>query len=115
MADSMDVDSEGQNGTTPSPPAQANMPGSSNTPKVTNGTSPSTPNGDAPVPPPHKSDPTSPAPAPAATSTAEDAEAFKANGNKFYKNKEYKKAIEEYTKGNLFLVCLVVFANVYHQ
>ena len=97
MSDPMDVESEPQNGVPSSSLAQENMPGSFETPK-TNGTSPS---GDAaPAPPPHKSNPTSPA-TPAAP-TPEEAEAFKANGNKFYKNKEYKKAIEEYTRGRLF-------------
>jgi DnaJ family protein C protein 7 len=87
MADSMDVDTEQQ------------MPGSFDAPQ-TNGTS----NGEeAPAPPPHKSSPSSlddAAAAPAPAPTAEDAEAFKTEGNKFYKNKEYKKAIEAYTKGN---------------
>lgn len=89
----MEVDSEGQNGASASPLGQTNMPGSFDTPKTNSTTS----NGDAaPPPPPHKSNPSSPA-APAAP-TPEEAEAFKANGNKFYKNKEYKKAIDEYTK-----------------
>jgi DnaJ family protein C protein 7 len=97
MSDHMDIDTEGQNGvpTSPSPSPQTNVPGAFDTPQ-TNGTS-SSPTGDGPTPPPHKSSPTSPAPAAAAT--PEEAEAFKANGNKFYKAKDYKKAIEEYTKG----------------
>lgn len=104
MSDPMEIDSEAQNGAPSSPLAQANMPGSFDTPK-TNGTAP---NGDtAPAPPPHKSNPTSPAPP--AGPTLEEAEAFKANGNKFYKNKEYKKAIEEYTKGRLFRFILLLF------
>lgn len=86
----MDVDS------TPSSPAQSTMLGSfaatPNANGATNGT-----NGQAPAPPPHKSPPTSPA----ATLTVEDAEAFKTAGNKFYKAKEYGKAIDEYTKGQL--------------
>jgi DnaJ homolog subfamily C member 7 len=92
----MDIDSEGPNGAAPaSPAAQANMPGSFDAPK-TNGRKDSV-NGEGPVPPPHKSNPTSPVPI--AAPTAEEAEAFKTAGNKFYKAKEYKKAIEEYTKG----------------
>lgn len=91
----MDIDSEGPNGMPSSPSTQANMPGAFDTPKA-NGTNT---NGEGPVPPPHKSNPTSPVAAPA--STPEEAEAFKANGNKFYKSKEYKKAIEEYTKGRI--------------
>lgn len=97
MSDPMEIDSEGLNGTPASPPPQTKMPGSFDTPKTNGSSSASNTNGDAPAPPPHKSNPTSPA-APAAP-TPEEAEAFKANGNKFYKAKEYKKAIEEYTKG----------------
>ena len=93
----MDVDSEGPNGAPTSPPPQANMPGAFDSPKP-NGT-PAASNGEGPVPPPHKSNPTSPAAA--SPPTVEEAEAFKAAGNKFYKAKEYKKAIEEYTKGML--------------
>jgi DnaJ family protein C protein 7 len=93
--DRMDVDSEGPNGAPTSPPPQTNMPGSFDSPKMngTNGTA----NGEGPVPPPHKSNPTSPASV--AGPTPEEAEAFKTAGNKFYKAKEYKKAIEEYSKG----------------
>lgn len=56
-----------------------------------NGTAPEQ-NGDnaAPPPPPHRT-PTSPPPV--------DAEACKAAGNKFFKAKDYTKAIQEYTKG----------------
>jgi DnaJ family protein C protein 7 len=87
----MDIDYEGQNGAPSSPLPQNNIPGSFDTPK-TNGTM----NREGPVPPPHKSGPTSPVPV--ATPISEDAEAFKTAGNKFYKAREYKKAIEEYTK-----------------
>ncbi|EOO04138.1 putative small glutamine-rich tetratricopeptide repeat-containing protein a protein [Phaeoacremonium minimum UCRPA7] len=61
---------------------------------ITNGgtTSPP-PQGDIPVPPPHKSQPSSPKPSP-----AEEAESFKNLGNKFFKEKNYARAIEEYTK-----------------
>ncbi|KEQ96206.1 hypothetical protein AUEXF2481DRAFT_64813 [Aureobasidium subglaciale EXF-2481] len=49
-------------------------------------------NGDAaPAPPPHKT-PTTPPP------STEDAEAFKAAGNKYFKAGDYTKAIQEYTK-----------------
>ena len=90
--DRMDVD---EGGAPTSPPPQASMPGAFDSPK-TNGTN-GTPNGEGPVPPPHKSNPTSPVAV--AAPTPEEAEAFKTAGNKFYKAKEYKKAIEEYTKG----------------
>ena len=47
--------------------------------------------GAKPVPPPHRSPPPE--------IPAVDAEACKAAGNKFYKEKQYEKAIAEYTKG----------------
>lgn len=100
--DRMDIDSEGPIAAPTSPPPQASIPGSFETPTPkTNGAngpvnSPKEKAQEGPVPPPHKSNPTSPTAAPA--SAADEAEAFKAAGNKFYKAKEYKKAIEEYTK-----------------
>lgn len=103
-SDRMDVDSEPPARSSPpyvapaSPPPQANVPGAFEPPKPTpkvNGTSKT--ENEGPVPPPHKSNPASPVAAPAPT--PEDAEAFKAAGNKLYKAREYKKAIEEYTKG----------------
>jgi DnaJ homolog subfamily C member 7 len=54
-----------------------------------------------PVPPPHRT-PTSPPPQQEPEPPKVDpeaAEAFKAQGNKFYKAKQYEKAIDEYTKG----------------
>jgi DnaJ family protein C protein 7 len=106
--DRMEIDSEEPVKQSPpyvapptSPPPQANVPAPAfDTPKPVpkvNGTNGM--NGEGPVPPPHKSNPTSPAPPPAPVPTADDAEAFKTAGNKFYKAKEYRKAIEEYTKG----------------
>jgi DnaJ family protein C protein 7 len=47
-----------------------------------------------PAPPPHRSAPQSPA-----QTAAEDAETFKNEGNKYFKAKDYTKAIEYYTKG----------------
>lgn len=105
-SDRMDIDSEAVNGAPSSPQPQQNIPGAFDSPKL-NGRKDSTVNGAAedqgPVPPPHKSNPTSPVPA--AAPTPEDAEAFKTAGNKFYKAKEYKKAIEEYTKGMIVVRC----------
>ena len=49
---------------------------------------------DVPVPPPHRSQPSSPVPTPEA-----EAEAYKLAGNKFFKEKEFRRAIDEYTKG----------------
>ncbi|KAK6006174.1 hypothetical protein QM012_006584 [Aureobasidium pullulans] len=63
--------------------SQTNGTGAADTP---------TQNGDtAPAPPPHKT-PTTPPP------STEDAEAFKAAGNKYFKAGDYTKAIAEYTK-----------------
>ncbi|KOS19271.1 DnaJ -like protein subfamily C member 7 -like protein [Escovopsis weberi] len=47
----------------------------------------------APPPPPHKSTPTSPIP-----STVDEAETFKTAGNRYFKEKNYAKAIEQYSK-----------------
>ncbi len=51
-----------------------------------------------PVPPPHMT-PASPVAAQQPAKPAVDAEACKAQGNKFYKAQQYDKAVEEYTKG----------------
>jgi DnaJ family protein C protein 7 len=89
---SMDVDSEPVNGArSPTPPnpksnAQANF-----SVPIPNGSSH---DDGAPPPPPHKSNPGSPTITP-----EEDAEAYKAAGNRFFKEKNYYKAIEQYSKG----------------
>lgn len=93
---SMDVDGSDQNGVT-SPPAES----SQTTPaKATSGAVPDIGNGTSteingneeksPTPPPHRS-PVKP---------AVDAEACKAVGNKFFKAKDYLRAVIEYTKGS---------------
>lgn len=64
----------------------------SDTPPATNGSS-SPKKDDAPAPPPHKTDPNSPPPTP-----ADEAEVFKNLGNKFFKERNYRRAIEEYSK-----------------
>lgn len=83
---------------TPSSPMNGSVPGAFPQP---NGSA-SKVNGDAPRPPPHRT-PTSPPPSKNPTSppaaNPEAAEAFKANGNKFFKAKDYSAAIREYTKG----------------
>ncbi|KAJ4268756.1 hypothetical protein NW762_002824 [Fusarium torreyae] len=87
---SMDVDGEPVNGArsttppNPNPNAQANF-----SVPIPNG---STHDG-APPPPPHKSNPGSPTITP-----EEDAESYKAAGNRFFKEKNYYKAIEQYSK-----------------
>lgn len=85
--DAMDIDREPVNGASgsPKPSAQANF-----SVPIPNGTM----HGEPPAPPPHKSAPSSPAP-----STVDEAEAFKAAGNKFFKEKDYRKAIEQYSNG----------------
>lgn len=105
---SMDIDREPANGNPSSPPPQSSpVPSgpsqSTFTVPVTNGaaspvTSPVNGNGDGdvPVPPPHKSNPSSPKPTP-----EDEAEEFKNAGNKFFKEKDYQRAIAEYTKGTL--------------
>jgi DnaJ family protein C protein 7 len=81
----MDVDS----------PVQASSPSAENKTPAVNGTNGVKKDDEAPAPPPHKS------PSPPARPTPEEAEAFKTAGNTFYKNKEFRKAIEEYSKGRL--------------
>ncbi|KAG9234261.1 hypothetical protein BJ875DRAFT_504828 [Amylocarpus encephaloides] len=97
--DRMDIDGEGPQSAPVSPPPQTKMPGSFDTPKMNgshaSGSATNASNGGGPAPPPHRSNPTSPA---AATPTPDEAEAFKTSGNKYYKAHNYKKAIEEYTK-----------------
>jgi len=100
---SMDIDREPPSGTPSSPPPQ--QPASQATPSssaskmpaaaAANGVpSPMNIDSDVPVPPPHRSQPSSPTPSP-----LEEAEAYKAAGNRFFKEKDYKRAIEEYSKG----------------
>lgn len=100
----MDVDSEVPNSSQPTPmdldtETPSGKENRSASPEIskTNGVN-SAPTEDVPPPPAHKSGPSSPE---AEILTAEDAEAFKLAGNKFFKAKDYKKAIEEYTKGAL--------------
>jgi DnaJ family protein C protein 7 len=87
----MDIDREPVNGasnpSSPNPSAQANF-----SVPIPNGTTHDEP----PAPPPHGSNPSSPVP-----SVMEEAEGYKAQGNKFFKDKSYKSAIEYYTKGNV--------------
>jgi hypothetical protein len=94
---SMDVDGSDQNGVTSppveSPPLTPAKATSGAFPENTNGISTEI-NGQedkSPTPPPHRS-PVKP---------AIDAEACKAAGNKFFKAKDYLRAVTEYTKGSL--------------
>ncbi|ROT38557.1 small glutamine-rich tetratricopeptide repeat-containing protein A [Sodiomyces alkalinus F11] len=100
-SDPMDVDRE-SNGVPSSPPS-APQPGAQTTfsVPVPNGITVNTAvngngsgsGGDAPAPPPHKSNPSSPVP-----TTEDEAEEYKSAGNKFFKEKDYKNAIMQYTK-----------------
>ncbi|KPM35342.1 hypothetical protein AK830_g11219 [Neonectria ditissima] len=102
---SMDIDREPVNGaarasTPPNPGANANVSANANAnanPSAQANFSVPIPNGgsheEAPPPPPHKSNPGSPTPTP-----LEDAESYKAAGNRFFKDKNYAKAIEQYSK-----------------
>lgn len=79
--------------TTPAP----ETPGSFPTTNGTNGTADEeSANAGAPAPPPHKSQPSPPPPP---EIRPEDAEKFKAEGNKYYKAGKYAAAIDEYGKG----------------
>ncbi|KAI9645910.1 hypothetical protein NHQ30_005347 [Ciborinia camelliae] len=78
-------------------PSSKPAPKTSPQPSATNGQNvPVDGEGPPPPPPAHKSNPTSPQAV--APPTPEEAEAFKDSGNRYYKVKQYKKAIEEYTK-----------------
>lgn len=98
----MDQDEEGPASSLPSSPPPAMSPGPVSGANGVNGV-----NGlnddDSPIPPPHKV-PTSPPPQPQPPpppppKPTVDAEACKAAGNKFFKAKDYAKAIKEYSKG----------------
>ncbi|KAI1331253.1 TPR-like protein [Xylariaceae sp. FL0255] len=92
--DKMDVDKENSAAPPSSPPPQPQPQESFAVPVTspTNGTRSPT-NGEGPAPPPHRSNPSSPIP-----NDAEQAENFKSLGNKSFKDKQYKKAITEYSK-----------------
>ncbi|GAB7339690.1 hypothetical protein MBLNU457_6266t1 [Dothideomycetes sp. NU457] len=83
----MDGESDQNRPSEPSSPATGSAPGAF---PETNGTNGTHKEDEAPAPPPHKS---SPPPKPEV-----DAEACKAAGNKFFKAREWEKAIQEYTK-----------------
>ncbi|KAG5976007.1 hypothetical protein E4U56_002672 [Claviceps arundinis] len=88
MGDSVDMDQA----TSASPSASQNHNAKLQTNfsvPITNGTH----KDEAPAPPPHRSNPSSPVP-----TQQDDAEAYKAAGNRFFKERNYTKAIEQYTK-----------------
>ena len=94
-ADTMDVDHEDTDSSAASSPATAPP---SAFPDANGETYDTEINSDAsPIPPPHRSKPAfSPPPI---QQPALDGEACKTLGNKYFKNKDYVKAIAEYTKG----------------
>lgn len=85
-SNSMDIDREPVNGAPSTPPANPSAQANFAVP-IPNGAS----HDEAPVPPPHKSNPSSPVPTP-----QDDAEAYKAAGNRFFKERNYAKAIAQY-------------------
>lgn len=92
MSDQMDVDREPVNGASAPAPQNQNASAQANfSVPITNGNH----SEEAPAPPPHRSNPSSPVPTP-----QDDAEAYKAAGNRFFKEKNYTKAIEQYSKGD---------------
>lgn len=97
--DRMDIDPPSSAAAPSSPPRQESPPAADKTgeetPPATNGSS-SPKKEDAPAPPPHTTDPNSPPPTP-----ADEAEIFKNLGNKFFKERDYRRAIDEYSKGLL--------------
>ncbi|ATY63781.1 DNAJ domain containing [Cordyceps militaris] len=83
----MDIDREPLNGPStppPNPSAQTNF-----SVPIQNGNGPDGP----PAPPPHKSNPSSPTPSP-----LDEAEVCKALGNKFFKERSFAQAIEQYSR-----------------
>lgn len=94
---SMEIDdaAKASSPATPSSPAPETTSAPGAFPETTNGVNGDTNEEESPKPPPHKVQPTpQPPPKPEV-----DAEACKAAGNKFFKAKDYTKAIAEYTKG----------------
>lgn len=86
--------------TTPAPetPTPGAFPQTNGT--TTNGTGKHDEEESGPAPPPHKTAASPVAETPvSAEEKAAEAEAYKAAGNKFYKAKQYEKAIQEYSKG----------------
>lgn len=92
----MDVDPPTSPPSSSSPPPQPAQPQpqSAFSVPITNGTKKTNGESAAPPVPPHRSNPSSPVPSP-----EEEAEAFKAAGNKYFKEKKYADAVKQYDKG----------------
>ncbi|KAI1432939.1 hypothetical protein GGR50DRAFT_688625 [Xylaria sp. CBS 124048] len=91
--DKMEVDKENSAQTPSSPPPQVQKSFTVPIPSPANAPKPETNGNEGPAPPPHRSNPSSPVP-----SDAEQAENYKSLGNKSFKDKQYKKAIKEYSQ-----------------
>ncbi|KAM0263044.1 hypothetical protein ACHAQJ_001423 [Trichoderma viride] len=99
-SNSMDIDPQPVNGAAspPPPPKASSNPSAQKNFAVPIPNGNMAPNGnmsndEAPTPPPHKSNPSSPVPTP-----IEDAESYKTAGNRLFKEKNYAKAVEQYSK-----------------
>ncbi|OTA95842.1 hypothetical protein M434DRAFT_179491 [Hypoxylon sp. CO27-5] len=93
--DKMDVDKDTPSAPPSSPPPvqpQASFTVPVNTPTTNGVKNDADEEAEGPAPPPHRSNPSSPVP-----TDAEAAEAHKADGNRFFKQKDYARAIAEYT------------------
>jgi DnaJ family protein C protein 7 len=101
----MDVDRDSSAVPSSPPPPQPKKQSSFSVP-IPNGINTAV-NGEGPVPPPHKSNPSSPIP-----TTEEEAESYKAAGNRFFKEKDYKNAIIQYTKGKLDSLNIFLFTSL---
>ncbi|KAK2608775.1 hypothetical protein QQS21_002632 [Conoideocrella luteorostrata] len=90
MSEPMDIDREPANGASPATSQNQNSSAQSNfAVPITNGHH----NEEAPAPPPHSSNPSSPVP-----TEQDEADAYKAAGNKFFKDKKFDEAIRQYTE-----------------
>ena len=100
----MDIDREPVNGSpaASTPPPQNPSAQTNFSVPITNGHT----RDQAPTPPPHKSNPSSPVP-----TQEDDAESYKAAGNRFLKDRNYTKAIEQYSKG--MILCSSVVSTTY--
>lgn len=98
----MDVDPPTSPPSSSSPPPQPAQPQpqSAFSVPITNGTKKTNGESAAPPVPPHRSNPSSPVPSP-----EDEADAFKAAGNKYFKEKKYADAIKQYDKGKPSPTC----------
>ncbi|KAI1143791.1 hypothetical protein F5Y05DRAFT_362585 [Hypoxylon sp. FL0543] len=94
-SDKMDVDKDTPSAPPTSPPpiqTQSSYTVPVNSPPTNGNKNAANEEAEGPAPPPHRSNPSSPVP-----TDAEAAEAHKADGNRFFKQQDYARAIAEYT------------------